>query len=66
MSREKRAPIDLEVFLEREKNLKLEVERLGKSPDQIQKDIDRNREKSLRQSPAPSPETVGVPAQEFH
>ena len=35
--------LDLEVFLEREKNLKLQVERLGKSSDQIRSDVDRNR-----------------------
>jgi hypothetical protein len=33
----------LKVFLEKEKSLKLEVERLGKSAEQIQIDIDRNR-----------------------
>jgi von Willebrand factor type A domain len=47
LENEKRS-LDLEVSLEKEKRLKLEVERLGKSPDQIQKDIDRNREESLK------------------
>jgi hypothetical protein len=41
--------LDLEVFLEREKSLKLEVERLGKSRDQIQREVERNREENLTQ-----------------
>ena len=45
--------LDLEVFLEREKSLKLEVERLGKTPEQIQTDIERNREESLKKSAFP-------------
>jgi hypothetical protein len=45
--------LDLEVFLERERSLKLEVERLGKSPDQIQREVERDREENLRQSPSP-------------
>ena len=49
--------LDLEVFLEREKNLKLEVERLGKSSDQIQRDVERNREEGLRKSTSPAPPT---------
>lgn len=36
--------LDLEVFLDKEKSLKLEVERLGKSPEQIQSEIERQRE----------------------
>ena len=35
--------LDLEVFLEREKNLKLEVERLGRSPAEIQKETEREQ-----------------------
>jgi hypothetical protein len=35
--------LDLEVFLEREKNLKLEVDRLGNSPAQMEGDIDQTR-----------------------
>ena len=35
--------LDLEVFLEREKNLKLEVERLGRSPAEIQKETEKSR-----------------------
>jgi len=45
--------LNLEVFLEREKSLKLEVERLGKSLDQIQRDVERNRQEGLRQSSTP-------------
>jgi hypothetical protein len=37
--------LELEVFLEREKNLKLEVERLDKSAEQIERDIEQNRER---------------------
>ncbi|HSC41492.1 MAG TPA: VWA domain-containing protein, partial [Candidatus Binatia bacterium] len=35
--------LDLEVFLEKEKNLQLEVNRLGKSPAEIQREVERNR-----------------------
>jgi von Willebrand factor type A domain len=45
--------LELEVFLEREKSLKLEVERLGKTADQIQREVERNREEGLRQSSTP-------------
>ena len=60
LENEKRS-LDLEVSLEKEKRLKLEVERLGKSPDQIQRDIERNREERLRQSPTPPQSTREVP-----
>ncbi|MFQ5850507.1 MAG: VWA domain-containing protein [Candidatus Binatia bacterium] len=40
--------LDLEVFLEKEKSLKLEVEKLGKSRKEIQKEINRSRNESLR------------------
>jgi hypothetical protein len=45
--------LDLEVFSRARKNLKLEVERLGKSTDQIHKDDERNREEGLKQSSTP-------------
>jgi len=48
--------LDLEVFLEKEKKLKLEGERLGRNPEDIQRDVERNREDGLRrpqQSPPP-------------
>ena len=50
--------LELEVFLEKEKKLKLEVERLGRSRDEIQNEVDRNRQDSLRrpQPLAPSGE----------
>jgi hypothetical protein len=47
--------LDLEVFLEKEKNLKLQVERLGKSSDQIQSDVDRNKKEGLKQAPDANP-----------
>jgi len=53
--------LDLEVFLEKEKNLKLEVERLGRSKEDIQREIDRGREESLRHSQQPPPATEGPP-----
>jgi hypothetical protein len=37
--------LDLEVFLEREKSLQLEVERLGKSPDQVQRELSEAAER---------------------
>jgi Mg-chelatase subunit ChlD len=49
--------LELEVFLERERKLKLEVERLGRSPAEIQREVERNRDDGSRrpqQLPAPS------------
>jgi hypothetical protein len=49
--------LELEVFLEKEKNLQLEVEHLGKSSTEIQREIERNRQDSLtrpQQLPPPS------------
>jgi hypothetical protein len=51
--------LELEVFLEREKSLRLEVERLGKGREQIQHEIDRSREDSLRRSQQLPPITEG-------
>jgi hypothetical protein len=53
--------LDLEVFLEREKSLQLEVQRLGKSDQQIQQEIDRDRENSLRRSQQAPPASEGPP-----
>lgn len=53
--------LELEVFLEKEKSLKLQVERLGKSKEDIQKEIDRSREDSLRRSQDPHPTSEGTP-----
>jgi hypothetical protein len=53
--------LELEIFLEKQRSLKLEVERMGKSADQIQRDVERNRKESLRQSATPPPPTGNVP-----
>ena len=53
--------LDLEVFLEREKNLKLEVERLGRSPAEIQKETEKRREDGLGRSQQLPPSTEGPP-----
>jgi Mg-chelatase subunit ChlD len=55
--------LDLEVFLERERNLKLEVERLGRSPAEIQKETEKDREDSVGRSQRlpPSAPTEGPP-----
>src|SRR5215467_6946929 len=54
--------LELEVFLEREKNLKLEVERLGKSQAEIQQETERSREDSLKHpQQQPPPATEGPP-----
>jgi Glucodextranase, domain B len=53
--------LDLEVFLEREKNLKLEVERLGRSPAEIQKEAEQSREDSWGRSQRLPPPTEGPP-----
>jgi Mg-chelatase subunit ChlD len=53
--------LDLEVFLEREKKLKLEVERLGRSQAEIQRDVERGREDSLRRPSQPPPPAEGPP-----
>lgn len=51
--------LDLEVFLEKEKNLQLEVNRLGKSPAEIQREIERNRQDSLSKPDQVPPPTDG-------
>jgi len=53
--------LDLEVFLEKERKLKLEVERLGRSQGEIQRDVERSREESLRQPSQLPPSTEGPP-----
>lgn len=42
--------LELEVFLEKEKKLKIEVERLGKTGEELQREGIRSREESLRRS----------------
>ena len=46
--------LDLEIFLEREKKLQVEIDRLGKSPAEIQLEVERKRRESLG-SPLPPP-----------
>ena len=53
--------VELEVFLEKEKNLKLEVERLGKGREEMQREVERGREDSLRRSQEPLPKSEGLP-----
>jgi len=53
--------LELEIFLEREKKLKLEVERLGKTPEEIQRDIERQRQESSRRSQQLPPTSEGPP-----
>jgi len=53
--------LELEVFLERERKLKLEVERLGRSPAEIQREVERNREDSLKRPQQLPPPTEGPP-----
>src|SRR5882724_3205998 len=53
--------LELEVFLEKEKNLKLQVERLGKSQAEIQQETERSREDSLKRPQQLPPATEGPP-----
>jgi len=40
--------LDLEICLEREKNLKLEIDRLDKSPEQIQREVEAGHREGLK------------------
>lgn len=42
-----RKSLELEVFLDKEKNLQLEVDRLGRSSAEIQREVERNRQDGL-------------------
>ncbi|HWP57132.1 MAG TPA: VWA domain-containing protein [Candidatus Acidoferrales bacterium] len=53
--RSRQQSLDLEVFLEREKSLQLQVERLGRSPEALQGEIERARDESLRKVEQPPP-----------
>jgi len=53
--------LELEIFLEKEKKLDLEIKRLGRSPAEIQRDVERNREESVRRPQQPPPLTDGPP-----
>jgi hypothetical protein len=55
--------LDLEIFLEREKNLKLEIDRLGKSPEQIQREVEAGRREGLKKSLGPSPAADNISRQ---
>lgn len=47
--------LDLEIFFEREKNLNLEIDRLDKSPEQIQREVEAARRDGLKKSIGPPP-----------
>lgn len=53
--------LELEVFLEKEKKLQLQVDRLGKTQSEIQHDIERNREESLSHQQRLPPPTEQSP-----
>jgi von Willebrand factor type A domain len=53
--------LELEVFLEKERKLKLEVDRLGRSPSEIQSEVERNREDSLKRPEQLPPPSEGPP-----
>jgi von Willebrand factor type A domain-containing protein len=53
--------LELEVFMEKEKKLQLEIERLGKTQSEIQRDVERNRQDSLNRSPQLPPPAEGPP-----
>ncbi|MGZ8519096.1 MAG: VWA domain-containing protein [Candidatus Binatia bacterium] len=53
--------LDLEIFLEREKKLRLEVERLGRTPEEIQRDVERQRQEGLRRPQQLPTPTEGAP-----
>ena len=53
--------LELEIFLEKEKKLQLEVDRLGRSPAEIQREVERNREDSLRRPQQLPPPHEGPP-----
>ncbi|HEU4345864.1 MAG TPA: vWA domain-containing protein [Candidatus Binatia bacterium] len=56
-----RKSLELEVFLEKEKNLKLEVERLGKTQAEIQQNVEQGRENSIGRSQRQPPPSEGPP-----
>jgi hypothetical protein len=56
-----RKSLELEVFLEKEKKLQLEVDRLGRSSAEIQREVERNRQDNAAR-PAQLPPPVDGPA----
>jgi hypothetical protein len=59
--RSKQQSLDLQVFLEREKSLQLQVERLGRSREAVEGEISRAREESLRKAQQPPPAATEGP-----
>jgi Mg-chelatase subunit ChlD len=53
--------LELDIFLEKEKKLELDIQRLGRSPADIQRDVERSREESLRRSQQGPPLSEGPP-----
>jgi Mg-chelatase subunit ChlD len=53
--------LDLEIFLEKERKLDLEIQRLGRSPAEVQREVERNRQESVNRSGQPPPSTEGPP-----
>jgi Mg-chelatase subunit ChlD len=53
--------LELEVFLEKEKKLQLEVDRLGKSAAEIQREVERHRQDSLGRPALPATPGSGAP-----
>jgi Mg-chelatase subunit ChlD len=51
--------LELEIFLEKERKLQVQIERLGRSPAEIQRDVERNREQSVKQPQQLPPPTGG-------
>ena len=53
--------VDVQVFLENEKSLDLQVERLGRSKEAVDQEINQNRESSRQRSQTLPPATEGAP-----
>ena len=51
----------LEVFLEKEKKLQIEIERLGKTPEEIQREVERLRQRSVNPQQRALPQTDSLP-----
>ena len=53
--------VDVQVYLENEKSLDLQVERLGRSKEAVDQEINQNRESSRQRSQTLPPATEGAP-----
>jgi len=53
--------LELEIFLEKERKLQVQIERLGRSPAEIQRDVERNREETQKRPQQIPPPTGGPP-----